>query len=88
VEDLSTQTGAAASFEVMSGLVDMKWQQAIDLGRRETARQYLQAVIRRHHGRVADAAVHAGVERESFYRLLRKFNVQPDGTSDPDDEDT
>lgn len=58
----------------------MKWQEAIDFGRTEAARQYLTAIVKRYGGRIADAAAHAGVERESFYRLLRKYDVQPDGT--------
>lgn len=51
------------------------------LGRRETARQYLRAVLERYSGRITEAAVHAGVERESFYRLLRRYGVQLDGNS-------
>ena len=58
----------------------MTWQQAMMLGRREAGRQYLQAVLKRHSGRITDAAVHAGVERESFYRLLRRHGVHLDGT--------
>ena len=30
-----------------------------------------------HNGQVTEAAKHAGVERESFYRLLRKHDVDP-----------
>jgi two-component system response regulator HydG len=68
------------------GLTNMKWQEAIELGRRETGRQYLQAILKRYGGRVADAAAHAGVERESFYRLLRKHGVNPDGSAgDPEE---
>jgi hypothetical protein len=36
--------------------------------------------MKRHGGRIADAAAHAGVERESCYRLLRKYGVQLDGS--------
>ncbi len=32
----------------------------------------------RFGGRVADAAAHAGIERESFYRLLRRYGVRAD----------
>lgn len=67
-------------------LVSMTWQEAIDLGRKEAGRQYLQAVLEKYGGRVADAAVHAGVERESFYRLLRKYGVQLDRSSEDTDE--
>jgi DNA-binding NtrC family response regulator len=60
-----------------SGLLAMTWHEAMELRRRETARQYLQAVIQQYSGRISDAAAHAGVERESFYRLLRRYGVQP-----------
>lgn len=60
-------------------LVDLPWHEAIENGRRAAGRRYLQAVLARFGGRVAEAAEHAGVERESFYRLLRKHGVRPDG---------
>lgn len=53
------------------------WSQALDRGRAQTGRRYLQAVLRRFDGQIAQAAAHAGVERESFYRLLRKHGVDP-----------
>jgi len=59
-------------------LADLTWSEAIEQGRIATARGYLEEVLRRHGGRVSEAAAHAGVERESFYRLLRRFGVQPD----------
>jgi two-component system response regulator HydG len=52
------------------------------------ARRYLKEVLRAHGGQVGEAAAHAGVERESFYRLLRRFGIQPDehrGTPGDDD---
>ncbi len=53
------------------------WAEALERGRMEAGRRYLRAVMRRFDGRVAEAAQHAGVERESFYRLLRKHEVDP-----------
>jgi two-component system response regulator HydG len=67
-----TSTGGP---ELGASLVNMKWHDAIELGRREAGRQYLQAVLGRCGGRIAEAAIHAGVERESFYRLLRRYGV-------------
>jgi two-component system response regulator HydG len=51
------------------------WAQALEKGRIDVGRRYLEAVLRRFDGRVTEAALHAGVERESFYRLLRKHGV-------------
>lgn len=51
------------------------WAEALESARVESGRRYLEAVMKRHQGRVADAALHAGVERESFYRLLKKHGI-------------
>jgi two-component system response regulator HydG len=59
-------------------LADLTWSEAVERGRIATGRSYLEEVLRRHEGRVSEAAAHAGVERESFYRLLRRFGVEPD----------
>ena len=56
-------------------LAEGTWAEALDKGRFDAGRRYLQALMRRFDGRVADAAAHAHVERESFYRLLRKHDV-------------
>lgn len=40
------------------------------------ARRYLDELMFKYEGRVAEAAAHAGVERESFYRLLRRFAIE------------
>jgi two-component system response regulator HydG len=78
-----TSSGAP---DLGASLVNMRWHDAIDLGRREAGRQYLQAVLEKCGGRISEAAIHAGVERESFYRLLRKYGVSLDGTTtDPKD---
>lgn len=58
-------------------LVDRNWASACEYGREQTGRLYLRAVLRRYEGNVAEAARHADVERESFYRLLRKHGVDP-----------
>jgi two-component system response regulator HydG len=51
------------------------WAQAVERGREDVGRRYLEALMRRFDGQVTEAAEHAGVERESFYRLLRKHQV-------------
>lgn len=90
IEHLPPEVTAAGGPELGASLVSMKWHDAIELGRREAGRQYLQAVLKKCGGRIADAAVHAGVERESFYRLLRRYGVSLDGTTAEakDDPDT
>src|SRR5262249_60689926 len=40
-------------------------------------RRYLEALLRRHDGKVAAAARAAGIARVYFYRLLAKHGIKP-----------
>ncbi len=60
-----------------SDLVEGTWAEALDRGRADYGKRYLVALMQKFNGKVAAAARHAGVERESFYRLLRKYAVDP-----------
>ena len=60
-------------------LETLSWSDALARGRAEVARRYLVALLKRFDGDVVKAAAQANVERESFYRLLRKHGIQPDG---------
>ena len=51
---------------------------ALEAARDDAHRAYLTAVLRKHGGNVQAASAHAGVERESFYRLCRRYGVVPD----------
>lgn len=75
VKDLPPEVLAATSNFQDQGLAAMPWAEALLRGRTDMARDYLEAVLRRFDGQIAEAAAHAGVERESFYRLLRKHGV-------------
>lgn len=57
----------------------LSWSDALARGRADVARRYLVALLRRFDGDVVKASSQAKVERESFYRLLRKHGIQPDG---------
>ena len=57
-------------------LASLPWSEAQDVAHADAGRQYLEEVLKRHGGRIADAAAHAGVERESFYRLMRRYQVR------------
>lgn len=59
-------------------LAALSWNEALSEARASAARYYLEEVLRRHGGNVAEAAEHAGVERESYYRLLRRFGAKVD----------
>ncbi len=66
-----------------TGLLSLTWAEAQEKGRSEAAKRYLEEVLKKHDGNIAEAAVHAGVERESFYRLLRRYGVHVERTRSP-----
>jgi two-component system response regulator HydG len=79
IEDLPTEVlGSDDAPEPVPDFATLPWHDAMERARREAAHRYLTVVLRNHHGKVASAAQHAGVERESFYRLLRKHGVKPE----------
>ncbi|MBI4817426.1 MAG: sigma-54-dependent Fis family transcriptional regulator [Deltaproteobacteria bacterium] len=77
VKDLPAEVLAAGSNFQDKGLAAMPWAEALERGRADVAREYLESVLRRFDGQIAEASAHACVERESFYRLLRKYGVDP-----------
>jgi two-component system response regulator HydG len=80
VDDLPPELRRHGALEPELGedgeLVGLTWQQAIDRARDHVAPRYLQALLGAEQGNVAAAAARAGIERESFYRLLRKYGVR------------
>ena len=50
--------------------------EALEVAREEASRAYLASVLQRFAGNVPAAAAHAGIERESFYRLLRRHGLR------------
>jgi two-component system response regulator HydG len=84
-DDLPAEVRQADDGARAPDFASLPWQEAMDQARDEAARRYLLAVLRRVGNKVAAAAQHAGVERESLYRLLRKHGVRPvegDGETD------
>ncbi len=78
-EDLPPELVAwAREVKAERSISELTWAEALERGRHEAGRRYLEGVLRRYHGQVTEAAEHAGVERESFYRLMRRFGVDPD----------
>lgn len=82
VGDLPPEVGGnarsqRAAPEGAGPLSALPWGEAMERGRRDLGRAYLEEVLEGHDGNVAAAAEHAGVERESFYRLLRRYDVEP-----------
>jgi two-component system response regulator HydG len=63
-------------------LARLSYREAVETSREETNRRYLEAVLRRFRGDVNGAAAHAGIERESFYRLLRRCSLSAEDFRD------
>jgi two-component system response regulator HydG len=56
---------------------ELSLREALAASRETVSRRYADAVMRRFEGDVSAAAQHAGIERESFYRLLRRHGIDP-----------
>jgi len=65
------------SLEV-SALLDRPYREAMDKLTAACQRQYLVGVLKNYDGNVTRAAEHAGIERESFHRLMRKCEIERD----------
>ncbi len=59
-----------------SDLAAKTYREVADLARDEATKAYLEAVLDRFQGNVTAAAQHAGIERESFHRLMRRHGLQ------------
>ncbi len=81
VGDLPPEVHGAASPDDPIDLTHLDWAHAMDAAKTRFGRQYLRSLLRKHRGHVADAAAAAGVERESFYRLMRRHDVSSDDFS-------
>ena len=70
-------TGSESSAEVAI-VSALPYREAMERLSTSYQKQYLVEVLRTYRGNVTRAAQHAGMERESFHRLLRKVGVRAD----------
>jgi DNA-binding NtrC family response regulator len=56
-------------------LTAMTYRQVMDVSSEATTRAYLESVLALYNGNVTRAAAHAGMERESLHRLLKRHGV-------------
>jgi two-component system response regulator HydG len=59
-------------------LVKMPYREAMETARDRLSREYLLALMREFEGNVTRASQHAGIERESLHRLMKRFGVKSD----------
>jgi two-component system response regulator AtoC len=57
-------------------LEELSYRDMLDHARDRATREYLVALLRRLDGNVTQAADHAGLERESLHRLLKRHGVK------------
>ena len=75
VGNLPPEVIGAQALPRPSSFAELTWAEAQKQGRIEIARRYLEEILHRFDNQVTEAAAHAGVERESFYRLMRRYGV-------------
>jgi two-component system, NtrC family, response regulator HydG len=56
-------------------LTEMTLQEASETARDDANRRYVELILSKYAGDVAEAAAHAGIERESLYRLMRRYGL-------------
>ncbi len=69
---------APAGPPAAEALVGLPYKDAVRVARDQGVRAYLDALMQAYDGNVTRAARHAGVERESLHRLLRKHGLHSD----------
>lgn len=66
----------AASAEALPPLTSLTYREVLAAGRERTTRDYLVALLTAVAGNVTHAAERAGVERETFHRLMKRHGVR------------
>jgi len=72
------QPGARTNTDGVPVITDLPYREAMDRASAQFQCAYLTGVLKQEGGNVTRAAQHAGVERESFHRLMRKCGVNAD----------
>jgi len=70
--------GAPPPSELGPVLAGLPYREALDRGRERVSREYLEALLLQFSGNVTRAAEHAGLERESLHRLLKRHGLRAD----------
>jgi DNA-binding NtrC family response regulator len=54
---------------------ELPYKKALAMSSKRFAKDYIMAVLKKHKGNVTRAALHAGINRESLHRLMRKYEI-------------
>ena len=74
----AARSAMASAPDASKSLGELSYREFLATAREGATRAYLEAVLAKHHGNVTAAAAHAGVERDSFHRLLRRHAIRAD----------
>ncbi len=74
LSDEGVASGAGVELDPSQPYADLRRRVVDDFERR-----YLRALLEKHQGKVAQAAVTAGMDRVHLYRLLRRHGIKPRG---------
>jgi len=69
----------------LAHLAALPYDEYIALSRAHATRDYLLALLRRHHGVVAEAARASGLLRETLHRLIRRHDIDSNWFRDDHD---
>jgi len=69
--------GSTAPIEPSPDLAGLTYREALERVRADGVKRYLEVLLERVGGNVVAASELADVERESFYRLCRKYGINP-----------
>ena len=76
VRDLPTAVGGRVSSAPQPPLTSLTYREVLAAGRERATREYLVALMTEVAGNVTQAAERAGIERETFHRLLKRHGVR------------
>ncbi len=65
--------------------LDLPYADAMERATGEAAREYLVGLLKRFGGNVTHAAEHAGVERQSLHRLMKRYGVRSQDVESDDE---
>jgi len=69
--------------EIDANVLNMPYRDALQSLTTLVTREYVLGILRRFGGNVTKAAEHAGIERESFHRLMRRCGVRSEAARTP-----
>ena len=77
IKDLPARLrGRVELAESVPAVTSLTYREVVAAGRERTTRDYLVALLAAMGGNVTQAAEHAGVERETFHRLLKRHGIR------------